>query len=102
MIDINRLKQLRIEKGIKKGRLSEILGLEKSTYGKYESGARSPNVETLIRLADYFNVSTDYLLGRADIRHIMPAVNDKTKESAVTSEFESYKEYIRRKYKLNQ
>ena len=41
-----------------------VLGLPYTTYVNYEKGVREPNSETLIKLADYYNVSTDYLMGR--------------------------------------
>ena len=43
------------------------LNLEQSTYGNYELGKRQPSLEVLDKLADFFNVTTDYLLGKSDI-----------------------------------
>lgn len=40
------------------------LGIERSTYGKYETGGSEPTFDTLCRLADFFNVSVEYLMGR--------------------------------------
>lgn len=42
------------------------LGIAERAYQNYEYGNREPNLETLSKLADFFNVSTDYLLGRSD------------------------------------
>lgn len=60
----NTLSELRKDKKLSQRALSEILGLSHSTIGMYESGQREPNFETLKKLASYFNVSIDYLLGR--------------------------------------
>lgn len=64
-----RLKELRINRGFLQKDLSEILGVDRTTYSKYESGASEPNHEMLVKLAQVFDVSTDYLLGR-DITEI--------------------------------
>jgi len=59
-----RIKLLRNEKGILQKDIAEYLGLHVRTYQYYESGELEPNLATLNKLADYFQVSTDYLLGR--------------------------------------
>lgn len=58
-----RLKQLRTDKEITQLQLSEILGTAKSNISKYEAGTIEPNISILCKLGQYFNVSTDYLLG---------------------------------------
>ena len=58
------LKDLRTQKGLTRQQLSDTLDLKERTYLKYETGEARPPYETLIKLADYFNVTTDYLLGR--------------------------------------
>ncbi|WP_304459261.1 helix-turn-helix domain-containing protein [Alicyclobacillus sendaiensis] len=60
-----RLRILRRQKGLTQQALCNELGLNRSTYAKYETGENHPEVETLVRLADYFGVSVDYLLGRS-------------------------------------
>ena len=45
-------------------------GIEQALLSKYESGKRIPPTETLIALADYYNVSMDYIMGRTDIPEI--------------------------------
>ncbi len=57
------LKMLRESKGITQKQMSEILGVSKSNISKYEAGSVEPNIETLLNYANYFGVSTDYLLG---------------------------------------
>ena len=62
----NRLKELRKAKGVTHKTMVDYLGVGLRTYQHYEYGDREPNFETLTKLADYFEVSTDYLLGRSD------------------------------------
>ena len=61
-----RLKELRIKRGISQLKLAMDLGLNQNSISRYESGSREADYKTLIALADYFSVSTDYLLGRTD------------------------------------
>lgn len=60
------LKMLRESKGITQAELSSMLSISPSTVGMWEQGRRVPDYENLKRIADYFNVSTDFLLGRED------------------------------------
>ena len=63
-----RLRALREEKKITQEQLGAIINLSKANISKYESGDVEPNNETLQKLADLFDVSTDYLFGRSDER----------------------------------
>jgi transcriptional regulator with XRE-family HTH domain len=58
------LTEIRLEKGVTLKQLGQKLNLAESTISLYESGKRQPGFETLIQIADYFNVSIDYLFGR--------------------------------------
>lgn len=58
------LQELREDREISRKELSAYLNISVSALGMYEQGRREPNIETLIRIADYFNVSLDFLLGR--------------------------------------
>ena len=60
-----RIKQLRIDKKLTQKEMANILLITERAYQYYEA-TRDPNVETLIRIADCFDISTDYLLGRTD------------------------------------
>lgn len=44
--------------------IADILKMQRGSYAKYETGANTPTVENIIKLADLYGVSTDYLLGR--------------------------------------
>lgn len=61
-----RLRELRKKRGISQLRLATELGMNQNSISRYESGEREADYRTLIRLADYFNVSIDYLLERTD------------------------------------
>ncbi|MFL0477955.1 HTH-type transcriptional regulator Xre [Bacillus licheniformis] len=56
------LKKLRYEKNLSQKKLGNKLGLAESTIGMYEQGKRQPDYETLIKIADFFDVSIDYLI----------------------------------------
>jgi len=62
----DRLKELRNVKGVTQKGMAEFLGMLEQSYQKYEYGQREPNFETTIKLADFFDVTLDYLLGRSD------------------------------------
>lgn len=62
---MQKLKELRIERGIQQKDLAAVLGIGANTLSQYENGKREPDNETLVRLADYFGVSVDYLLDHA-------------------------------------
>lgn len=59
-----RLKELRLSKNLTQQELGNIVHVSKVSISGYERGERSPDRDTLTALADYFEVSTDYLLGR--------------------------------------
>lgn len=61
-----RLKQLRISRKITQKDFAAILKVPANTYNQWENGKRTPDNEILMRIADYFDVSIDYLMGRSD------------------------------------
>ena len=61
-----RLKELRRAKGISQLKLALDLNTNQNTISRYETGEREPGIAELIKIADYFNVSVDYLLGRTE------------------------------------
>ena len=62
-----RLKELRKARGVSQLKLAMDLNINRTNISRYESGVREANYSTLIKFADYFNVSIDYLLERTDI-----------------------------------
>lgn len=65
----NRIKLLREEKGIKQEELANKISVSPSAIGMYETNKREPNNEITLKIANFFGVSTDYLLGKTDIRN---------------------------------
>lgn len=61
---MNNLKELRLQKGLRQIDIAKEFNIAKSTYCCYEKGINEPDIKTLIKLADYFYCSIDYLLGR--------------------------------------
>ena len=61
-----RLRELREARGISQLKLSMDLDLNQNSVSRYETGAREADYATLIKFADYFNVSIDYMLGRTN------------------------------------
>lgn len=67
---IERLKKLRKEGKLTQKDIATFLNISQPAYQQFESGKKKMNLETLEKLADYFNVSTDYLLGKTDFPDI--------------------------------
>ncbi|WP_288186080.1 helix-turn-helix transcriptional regulator [uncultured Sporomusa sp.] len=61
-----RLKETRAKRGVTQATIASAIGIQEVAYQRYEYGTRVPAAESLCKLADYFNISTDYLLGRTD------------------------------------
>lgn len=62
-----KLKELRQLKGLSQQELADYLHCTAVSYSRYENGSRTPSLELLVQLADYFDVTLDYLLGRQNI-----------------------------------
>ena len=65
---MNRIPELRKERGISMKQAAKQLGMPYTTYVNYEKGVRQPNSETLIDLANFYNTSIDYMLGKSSDR----------------------------------
>ena len=65
-----RLKDLREDSDIKQKHLAEYLHIKQNTYSQYENGQRQIPIPLLIKLAKYYNVSTDYILGLTDHKNL--------------------------------
>ena len=63
---VKKLKQLRKAHKLTAKQLAEIINVSESTISLYENGKREPDFKTLLNIANYFNVSVDYLLGKAE------------------------------------
>ncbi len=67
-----RLKDIREDRDIKQKELADYLHIKQNTYSQYENEQRGMPIDILIRLADYFNTSTDYILGRTNEKKPYP------------------------------
>ncbi len=102
---VNRLRELRKEKGLTQIELAKLLNVSDRSVGFYETGERDPDTDTLKNLADFFSVSIDYLLCRSNIR-----VPDKIETKAyhnldvaglpdeAIKQVEDYIEFVKQKY----
>lgn len=61
-----RIEDLRIDSDLSQKQISEVLHISQRSYSHYETGTRGIPVEILIQLADYYNTTIDYLVGRTD------------------------------------
>ncbi|HHV73076.1 MAG TPA: helix-turn-helix domain-containing protein [Thermoanaerobacterium sp.] len=82
-----RLSQLRKEKGLTQEELAKALNMTRSSLSLYEIGKRDPDTDTLKKIADFFNVSTDYLLGQTDIRNQADEITDAVSDDPELAEF---------------
>lgn len=81
-----RLRDLRAEKKITQQELSDTVKIPRSTIGMYEADHRKPRFDELDTLADYFDTSLDYILGRSDVNHGYPRhVVIETKQDLIGS-----------------
>lgn len=83
----DRIKKERIAKSITQKELSKLLDVSPSTIGMYEQNRRQPDSETLKKLANFFNVSTDYLLGRTDIKNPSDEISNAVEDDPELIEF---------------
>ena len=70
MMKFENIRNLRIDNGYTQKQIAEYLHIKQNTYSQYEIGVLNYPVDVLIKLADFYDVSVDYLLGRTDIREV--------------------------------
>ena len=63
---VMRLKELRNNSGISQEKIAEYIGCSGAVYSRYETGARQPSIDIMIKLANFFGVSLDYLVGNRE------------------------------------
>ena len=66
ILKITRIRDLREDRDLKQKDLAAHLSIDQSTYSDYENGRINVPIEQLIKIADYYNVSLDYIVGRTD------------------------------------
>ena len=92
----HKLKELRSKKSLTIAQVSEKLGINTNTYAKYERCERDVSTETLSKLAGFYGVTTDYLLGREPLPNPFADLNLSTDdEAAVMQKFMSLPESFR-------
>ena len=77
---------LRRERGILQKELAAYLNVTVATISNYEKGVHAPDYETLVKLADFFDVSTDYLLQRTEYKSSIQTLNQKLVVNYTVSE----------------
>ena len=65
-----RVKELRLEHGLTQDKLGKVIGVKHFSIYSYEKGRACPEMKSLVAMADYFDVSLDYLAGRTDKREV--------------------------------
>lgn len=70
----NNLKYLRKSRSLTQQELADVLGISRQGYAKYENNLGEPDISTLIKLADYFDVTVDSLIGRTSNEDILNTV----------------------------
>lgn len=94
-----KLKKLREEKGLKQADIAEMLGVSRTTYTQYETEKSEPDLKTVAKLADFFEVSVDFLLGKTSIRTPIETIAAHHDGDEFTEEeledIEAFKEFVR-------
>ena len=90
------LKELRKEKGISQEDAAKDLGISLRAYQNYEYGQREPNIQMINKLADYYGVTTDYLLGRERKSPGLLSLNDRDLETALLEAYRNMPEEARK------
>jgi len=72
---LKNLKKLREEKGITQKQLADVVSVSQQSINKYENHNIEPDIDTLIKMADYFETSVDYIIGHSKIRRKIEAVS---------------------------
>jgi transcriptional regulator with XRE-family HTH domain len=102
----NSVKFLRKELGLTQEELGQRLSISRSTIAGYETERKEPDHETLLKFADFFNVSTDYLLGKSNIKAPAPTTAalhradgyDENLPPEAQKELADYIEFLKHKY----
>ncbi|EAG7317706.1 XRE family transcriptional regulator [Listeria monocytogenes] len=94
----NRLKQLRKNSNKTQEDISKILGISRGAYSHIENGRNEPDMETIVKLANIFGVSTDYLLGRSN-NGFIDTIAAHIDSNATEEEMEEILAYIEEKRK---
>ena len=72
MMKFETIRNLRIDGGYTQAQIAEYLNVKQNTYSQYEIGTLNYPIDVLMKLADFYNVSVDYLLGRTGVKTPYP------------------------------
>ena len=72
MMPFEAIRNLRIDNGYTQEYIAKYLNIKQNTYSQYEIGVLNYPVDVLMKLADFYGVSVDYLLGRTDVKEPYP------------------------------
>ena len=72
VMEYENIRNMRIDRGYTQKHIAQYLGISQNTYSQYEIGVLKYPVDVITKLADFYNVSTDYLLGRTSIKEPYP------------------------------
>lgn len=100
---LENLKRLREAANISQKALADVIGVSQQSINKYENHNIEPDIETMIRLADYFNTSVDFLIGHTDIPHKIEPVHPcdlNNKEAAIVNGYRRLTEKQRQSVEL--
>ena len=85
------LRKLRDEAGITQKQLADAIGVSQQSINKYENHNIEPDIETLIRIADYFDTSVDYIIGHSSLRRKLEATSPFELNNTESSIIEAYR-----------
>lgn len=86
------LKQLRKSKGISQQQLADVIGVSQQSINKYENHNVEPDIRTLISIAEYFNTTVDFLVGKGE--------NEKENEFCTVYELTQDEAFIMNRYRM--
>lgn len=89
---LKNLKKLRLEMNISQQQLASVIKVSQQSINKYENHETEPNLSTLIMLADYFETSVDYIIGRTEIRHKIEPVKEHDLNAKEEALFKYYRQ----------
>lgn len=89
------LQKLRKSKNLTQEDVASVIGVKLSTYQKYERDVIAPSYSTLIKLADFYGVTTDYLLGREPIQNPLSELNVRVDDNKFIELYSSLPDYAK-------
>jgi len=91
VILLKNIKVLRDERGVSQQKLADAIGMTQSSINDYENRSIEPDITTLIRIADFFDTSVDYIVGHTDIRRKIEEVSEYALNERESALIDSYR-----------